>query len=176
MKLILAFMLCLPFSSVLASEGDFKHFKISLGGYAISSADTTISVNERYLGVGVSIDPQETLGTDLEKNVFRLDGYYRFNPRHAVHLSWYKVSNSAEKVLATDFEWVDQDGNEYLIEAGAQLDSAIGFDITRLSYRWAFYDSDKVELHTTAGLHYTTFHVDIDVTQTVSGQSYRGLQ
>jgi len=85
----------LPCHSALADDvsTDFNRVKLSMGSYIVSRADSTISLNERDLGVGVTIDPQETLGTDLEQSVFRIDGAYRFNPRHSVQFSWYKISN-----------------------------------------------------------------------------------
>ena len=110
----------LPCHSALAddTDSDFNRVKLSMGSYIISRADSTFALNERDLGIGITIDPHETLGTDLEQSVFRLDGAYRFNPRHSLHFSWYKISNKGTKTVDTDFDWIDQAGNEYTIEAG----------------------------------------------------------
>lgn len=163
-----------PFYSALASDQfgtDSHRAKLSLGSYVISRADSTFALNERNLGLGVSINPHESLGTDLEQTVFRLDGGYRFNPNHSVHFSWYKITNSGSKIVRKDFDWVDQEGNEYTIGAGSELYSRLSYDITKLSYRWTFYGNEKVQLFANAGLHYSQFSVEVEVTSTVTGSA-----
>ncbi|VAW90649.1 hypothetical protein MNBD_GAMMA21-1729 [hydrothermal vent metagenome] len=90
MKRILQFLIyTLVFFSTLASaeEKPVDKFRIALSGYFISVYESTVSLTEPNLGAGVSISPEDTLGLDTRQNVFRLDGYYRFNNEHGLTYS-----------------------------------------------------------------------------------------
>jgi len=145
--------------------------KLSLGYFAVVKADTYILATERGVGAGVSVNPADTFGTDLEQSVFRLDGKYRFDSRHAVALTWYRINSRGVNTMEQDVEWIDSDGEEYTISAGASVDTDLGYDILKLSYFWSFYHNDKVELYTSAGIHGTTFEVDLEVENNLGASS-----
>ena len=68
------------------------------GGWAyVWGATANVSVGGPALGVGANIDLTNTLGVNSSTDAFRLDGLYRFNDRHAIGLSWYRVGLSGEK-------------------------------------------------------------------------------
>ena len=155
-------------SQVHAEEKPIDKFKIALGGYAVGRYDSNMSLTESTLGAGVSIDPQETLGLDLEQTVTRLDGYYRFNIKHALTYSWYSINTTGNKVIETEFDWLDENGNPITIPVGAQADTSLDYDIFKLGYLYSFHHTDKVELAVGAGLHLTRISVALDV-DTTSG-------
>ncbi|AUM12854.1 hypothetical protein Kalk_10665 [Ketobacter alkanivorans] len=162
-------------SAVLATESvwakEMPRTKLSLGYFAVMKADTYILATEREAGAGVSVNPADTFGTDLEQSVFRFDGKYRINSEHAMSLTWYRISSRGVNTLDQDVEWIDSDGNEYTISAGASVDTDLDYNIFKLSYLWSFYHNDKVELYTSAGIHGTTFEVDLDVENNVGASS-----
>jgi hypothetical protein len=151
-----------------AEENVPDKFKIAIGGYAVGRYDSNLSLTESTLGAGASIDPQTTLGLDLEQTVTRLDGYYRFTPKHALTYSWYNISSTGNKTIEQDFEWLDENGNPITITAGAQANTILDYDIYKVGYLWSFYHTDKVELAAGAGLHLTRISVAMDV-DTTSG-------
>jgi hypothetical protein len=146
-------------------------FKLSLGSYSIFKSDTSVALTERTLGTGLALNPRDTLGVDIEDTVARLDARYRFTPEHAVGFSWYRISTSASRSLAQDIEWVDNDGEQITLSAGARVDTDFTYDIYSLAYQWSFYRSDQVELFASAGLHGTRFALDLDAQVSGSGTS-----
>ena len=148
-----------------------NNVKLSFGAYNIIEADTYVSLTERNVGLGISISPHDTLGTDLEQSVVQLDGSYQFNEEDAVKFSWYKISSSGGNEVSKEFTWLDENGDEFTIGAGSASSSKLVFEIVDLAYLWTFYDSEKVELRASAGLHITRLSIEIAVTNSASGSS-----
>ena len=119
------------------------------GGWAyVFGATANVAVGGPVLGVGTSVDFTNTLGGDTSTDAIRLDGLYRFNDRHAVGLSWYRVGLSGEKSLNQDIQINDQ-----IISAGATTQTGLSFNTYRLLYNYSFYRNDKVELGLSPGLY-----------------------
>ena len=164
-------MLCIFLTMVnlvRAEEPLPDKFKIAIGGYAVGRYDSTMSLTEPTLGAGVSISPEDTLGLDLKQTVTRLDGYYRFTPKHALTYSWYNINSTGNKTIDEEFEWLDENGNSVTIPIGAQANTDLDYDIYKIGYLYSFYHNDKVELAAGAGLHITSISVALDV-DTTSG-------
>jgi hypothetical protein len=126
------------------------------GGWAyVFGATADVSVGGPVLGVGANVDLTKTLGVDNSTDAFRLDGLYRFNDRHAVGLSWYRVGLSGDKSLNQDILINDQ-----TVGAGTSTQTGLNFRIYRLLYNYSFYHNDKVELGVSPGLYMmrTTFN------------------
>ena len=151
-----------------AEETKPDKFRFSIGGFALTRFDSSISLTEPNLGAGVSISPQDTLGLDIENQVLRIEGYYRFKPKHALTYSWYSINSEGNKTIETQFDWVDEDGNEIVVPVGAQAVSNLDYDIFKVGYLWSFHRTDKVELGVGAGLHITRLFLSMDV-DTTSG-------
>jgi len=148
-----------------AEETEPDKFRFAIGGYALARFDSTISMTEPNLGAGVSISPQDTLGLDIDNTVLRLEGYYRFKPKHALTYSWYSISSEGNKTIEEAFEWVDPDGNPITIPVNAQVLSNLDYDIFKVGYLWSFHRTDKVEMGVGAGLHITRLALGLNVTQ-----------
>jgi hypothetical protein len=146
-----------------------EKFRIALGGYTIPSMDSTVSLTETSLGAGASISPQDTLGLDTEQTVLRLDGYYRFNNRHALTYSWYSISSDGNKSIEEEFRWVDENGDTVTIPIGARAQTQLDYDIFKIGYLWSFYHSSKVELGAGAGLHISKISMGLDVSDSTLG-------
>jgi hypothetical protein len=126
------------------------------GGWAyVFGASTNVTANGPALGIGTSIDFTNTLGGDSSTDAFRIDTLYRFNDRHAIGFSWYRVGLGGEKSLNQQIIVRDQ-----TINAGASTSSSLSFNIYRLLYDYSFYRNDKVELGISPGLYMmrTKFH------------------
>ena len=76
------------------------------GGWAYAfGATATAAVSGPVLGVGTSLDFTNTLGGSTSTDAFRVDAFYRFNDRHPVGFSWYRVGLSGEKLSISKFKW-----------------------------------------------------------------------
>jgi len=163
--LILSLLLCavLPVPRVAAAEttesaatggpsGGSKFF-ISLGGYL-----TTLQsdAGAEAAGSDHTVDVEEVLGVDSDRNVARLEGYWRFKPRHRLDFTYYYVNRDGSRKLDEGFEY---DGVRY--EANATIDSEFKQQYLKLAYRFAFVNNDRLEVGCSAGL--ATFKVDADL-------------
>lgn len=136
---------------------------VSLGGYSVFRADSTMSLVEKNLGVGAALSPTDTLGLDIETTVLKLDAHYRISPTSHIAASWYRFDTDSSKTLRTSVDWVDPDGNQITIDAGSEVSSSMLYDIVKVGYYWSFHHTDKVELSFGGGLHISKFEVDLDV-------------
>jgi hypothetical protein len=119
------------------------------GGWAyVFGAIANASVSGPVLGIGATVDFTTTLGGDTSTDAFRIDSLYRFNERHALGFSWYRVGLSGQKSLNQDILINDQ-----TISAGATTQTSLSFNIYRLLYNYSFYRNDKVELAVSPGLY-----------------------
>lgn len=152
---------------------DYDKFEISVGGYSVFEYSSGVSLTETNVGVGVTISPRDTLGLDGEQTVFRLDGRYRFNTKHALTFSWYKISSDSFKTLLDDIEWVDEEGNTVIIPTGTAVSSSLEYDVFKMGYLWSFYNNEKVELAAGAGLHLAKVGVGLSVDSGLFGADLR---
>ncbi|KPK40098.1 MAG: hypothetical protein AMJ69_03740 [Gammaproteobacteria bacterium SG8_47] len=159
-----------------AEEAEPDKFKLAVGGYTLGRYTSTVSVTDPDVGGGVSLDPQDTLGLETEQTVLRLDGYYRFNPRHSLTYSWYRITSDGNKNVEQEFDWVDDDGNQITIPVGARVDTRLTYNILKVGYLWSFYHSDKVELAFGGGLHSTQLKIQLQAETTSSGLDARDVK
>jgi len=171
--LIFVIIVLIIVNQVRAEEFEGYADKISIGGYTLARYESAMSLTEPDFGSGLSVSPEDTLGLTTEQTVVRLDGVHRFNKSHALVYSWYAISSNGNKILDEEMDWLDEDGNQITIPAGAQVESVIDYDIYKLGYFWSFYHSDKVELSAGAGAHITRVGVRLNSDTTSSGVEAR---
>ena len=124
---------------------------LRLGAYIVDGADTTVAINSP-IGVGTIIDFQRDLGGEDGDTIPRIDAYYRFNERHRIDFTWFKIDRQGERTLAIDLQIGDE--NFFVSET---VFSDIKYELYRLGYAFSFYHSPKVELSVTAGLNVTSY-------------------
>ena len=149
-----------------AEEPRPDKFGLLIGGYTLARYSSNISQTEPDLGAGISISPEDTLGLDIENTVLRIEGYYRFRPKHALTYAWYGINSTGNKIIDNEFEWVDPGGNPITIPIDAQVTSSLDYDIFKVGYLWSFHHTDKVELGVGTGLHITRLAVGLDASIT----------
>jgi hypothetical protein len=136
---------------------------VRAGGFLVRNFDTTIRLDAKGAPVGTSIDFGDTLGGDLEVAVARVDGYYRFNPRHRLDLSYYRIERKGSRFVNVDIQWGDQS-----FSANDLFESEIDTGVLKLGYTYSFYHNDDVELGVSAGLHTSSMRASLSNS---SGQS-----
>jgi hypothetical protein len=156
LPLLSVLALCVPGmdpSIVFAEEtppSEIKESKLMIrGGWAyVFGANATVAKGGPVLGVGGAVDFTTTLGGDTSTDAIRFDTLYRFNERHALGFSWYRVGLSGEKSLNQQIQINDQ-----IISAGATTQTGLSLNTYRLLYNYSFYRTDKVELAFSPGLY-----------------------
>jgi hypothetical protein len=132
-----------------ADAAPFQDKLMIRGGWAyVFGATANVALGGPLLGVGASVDFTQTLGGDTSTDAFRIDTLYRFNERHALGFSWYRVGLSGDKVLTQSIQIRDQ-----IVSAGAATQTSLSFNTYRLIYNYSFYRNDKVELAVSPGLY-----------------------
>jgi len=164
-RILLSFLLL----SSIASAKVADKWKINAGGMFVTSFETEVRLTPKNFPVGARINTKDQLGMKNDTNVFRADGYYRFTDTHSIDFSYFAVNSDGNRAIDTDIKWTDQEGNENIISAGANITSYFNMDVYKINYGYSFYHNDKVELTLTAGLHITSIDVGIAATGTVDG-------
>ena len=161
-------LLCVGPAMVLAEEATTQEQTDKLmlrGGWAyVFGATANVSVGGPVLGIGANVDLTSTLGVNTSTDAFRLDGLYRFNERHAIGLSYYRVGLSGEKSLNQQILINDQ-----TIGVGAGTQTSLSFNTYRLLYNYSFYRNDKVELGVSPGLYMMQTKFNFAAQGTING-------
>ena len=120
-------------------------FSLSLGVF-VTDRDTDTQLDGTTTGSDINFE--KDLGLDSSDNVFRVDGYYRFNERHRVDFSLFDLSRSASTQIDRDLQWGDA---SYTINT--VVDTDVDLKIYKAAYTYAFMRRDNGYLGFTAGLY-----------------------
>jgi hypothetical protein len=152
------------------------------GGPAPSGGDAPVSLIEGrgFLSVGtfanstaldIRLDPSTSLpGTEIDwdqrfglehSKRFRLDGLWRFTPKHHLRVLYTDYSQTDSATLASEIQWGDD-----LFPVNAQVTGTLGFEVIEAAYEYAFVTSDRAEIAGSVGLHYTTLEARLAATVT----------
>ena len=112
---------------------------------------------------GTIVDWGNTFG-DKDVTRFRLDGLWRFNPRHHLRMMYTDYSRNASETIDQDIEWQGD-----TIPASATVRSHLGFSIIEAAYEYGFINNEKYELAASAGLHWTTLDASLKATVDLGG-------
>jgi len=165
-KILLSALLLLATLNLHAEIED--RFKISLGAMHVINFETEMQIAPKGVPVGVRINTQDQLKMQNDTNVFRLDGYYRFDNVHSIDFSYFSINSEGR--TTDSIEW---DGN---VSISGDIKSYFNMDVYKVNYVYSFYHNDKVELALTAGLHITAVELGIYAYGTIDGEedsSYR---
>lgn len=119
---------------------------LRVGGVAYGSFDTSAQVAGSS-GAGAVLDFEDLLGLDESNSVLRLDGFYNFNSKHRVDLSYYDITRTGTRTLTDPVEIGD-----VVIPAG---DTVSNFDtmIFKLAYRYNFVAEHRTVIGGSFGFH-----------------------
>lgn len=147
-----------------ADEAVSDKMQLRIGGYLLAGQSTDLLVTRH--GLGATINLQDLFEMEEQTQVFRLDGFYRFTPKHSVEFSWYSIKNSSKTDEDIDFEWGDEN-----ISANGALDTYFNTDIYKVNYVYSFYHSEQMEAGISAGLHITTIDIGFSGSYDVDNNS-----
>ena len=133
------------------------------GGYGYAFGATTTLQANGPAGSGSSLDFEDDLGGETSGNLGRADILFRFNSRHAVGGTWYKLNRDGDLTAQQDFNW---DGLTF--RAGAAVHTDFDIELFRLWYMWSFYRGEDLELAFSPGVYLARLEANIRGTLTVA--------
>ena len=147
----------------LAADGvkelEVDPFNLSLGAYFVTRTNGNIRLDSTIGGlvtIGTSIDWERDLGGETSMTVPRIDGYYRFAPKHRVDFSWYKIDRGG-----TIYSQRDIDFGNVFFPTGTSIESRLDTETTKISYTYSFYRTAEIETSISAGLHVTSIEASL---------------
>jgi len=166
-SLFAVFIAILP-GLALAEESEQEQLPGKLmirGGWAyVWDANTTIAFPGSVSGIGTSIDFAQTLGGDTSTDALRIEALYRFNERHSLGFSWYRIGLAGQKSLNEQIQIEDQ-----IIDVGASVSTSLNLNLYRLLYNYSFYRNEKVELAVSPGLYMSNLKFMLSAQGMVNG-------
>jgi hypothetical protein len=165
-KFLVIFILLTGFifsiNSALASEespvGKDK-FKLSVGGF-FPAIDSQIKIDSKEFGEGTEIDLESDLGFNENVNLGKIEGYWRFAPKHRLYLGYYGFDRDSLHTIEEEIEWDDK-----VFVVDAELYSEWAVDFIYGTYAYSFFQGEKWEISGSLGLYY------LDTVLTVRGEA-----
>ena len=141
-----------------------ERFKLRIGGFLISSFDTTARFDSTRYPIGTLIDLEENFNLDSSETVLRIDGFYRFNNRHRIDWTWYSSRRSGTAVADKEYTIGDPDDPEggFIIPKDARISTNWNYDLLKVGYAYSFLNKRKYEMFIGAGLNIRNIDIDID--------------
>ena len=133
-------------------------FSLKLGTFSVRDANTIVRIDSSQGVLGTVLDFEETLDVDSTTDVARLDGYYRFNPRHRIDFSYFNIERDGSAILLQNVEFSDG-----TFVAGSRVDTVYNTEIIKVSYSYSFIHVNQFEFGIGAGLHVTKLDLGLDV-------------
>lgn len=151
-KIMLFMAVILLFAAPVFASGESAvgkdKFKLSVGGF-FPAIDSQLKVDSKEFGKGTEIDLEDDLGFNEDVNLFRIEGYWRFAPKHRLYLGYYGFGRDTQKTLETEIEWDDK-----IFEVGVEIYSEWDIDFVYGKYGYSFIQGDKWEVSGSLGLYY----------------------
>jgi hypothetical protein len=139
-------------------DSETERFSLKLGTFSVNESNVTVRIDSSRGILGTVIDFEDTLDVQTATDVGRLDGYYRFNPRHRIDFSYFKIERDGTTTLLEDLDFGDE-----LFEAGGVVDTVHNSEILKVSYSYSFIHVSQFEFGIGAGLHTTKITLGLDV-------------
>lgn len=149
-----------PHSDLIAAESpdDYRvisdKFTVSLGSY-ITDFTTDVAIGSGNV-IGTFIRVEDDLGIDEDDTLFRVEGLYRFNRRHAISFAVWKADREGGAVLGED---IDFDGS--IFDVGVAVESKLDTTWLRIDWRYSFLRTDRGEAGVSAGLTFYQFDIAV---------------
>jgi hypothetical protein len=139
-------------------EVEVDPFNLALGAYFVTRTNGSIRFDRTagVVSIGTSIDWERDLGGETSMTVPRIDGYYRFAPKHRVDFSWYKIDRNGTIVSQRGLDY----GN-INFPAGSAIESQLNTETTKLTYTYSFYRTPEIETSVSVGLHVTKMEASL---------------
>lgn len=144
-------------------------FNISIGGFLMDSIDTTARFDSTQFPIGTLIDLEENFNLESSETVLRIDGFYRFNNRHRIDLTYYRSRRDGTAIATQEYVIGDPDDPDggFTIPKDARITTQWNYELLKVGYAWSFLNKRRYEMFIGAGLNIRTMNIDIDYQATL---------
>jgi hypothetical protein len=165
-------LLCLVPAPPLSAQDRYdgkepaERLQIRIGAFVIAEFDTTVRFDSKTLPVGTVLDLEDGLDVTSSQTVARLDGSYRFSPKHRIDWTYFSSRRSGDATATQDIEIgdpSDPDGSE-TIPVGADIQTTWDFDLLQVGYAWSFLNTRRYEWYLGGGLNIRRLDGEISYT------------
>ncbi len=125
-------------------------FNASLGWFLFDSK-TTLRADGEAGEIGTEIDLERDLGFG-DKDSFRLDGFWRFAPRHKLRVLYFSNRRTSSLMLEREIMF---DGEVFPV--AATVTSKLETEIFEFAYEYAFWRRDSYEIAGSIGAYLADF-------------------
>src|SRR5882672_3741200 len=140
-----ALLLLMPLAA-RAQKADRERGSVLLGAFITDrSTETRFDSGS---GNGTDIDFEGDLGLDSSMSVGRLGGYYWFNDRHRIDVSFFDLSREANRRIDKTINFGDQ-----TYQINTVVTTTNDLTISKIDYTWAFLERDRGYLGVGGGLY-----------------------
>ncbi|MFQ5936350.1 MAG: hypothetical protein ACE5LB_08085 [Acidiferrobacterales bacterium] len=152
-SLLAGLLLTFPFATLAQDSGDFwmAHDRMSLnvGGF-LAEYTTDIRLTTEIAGrrIGTKISLENDLALAEDDTVIRIDGYYRFKPRHRIDYSFFDLSREGATVTRRPLIFGDT-----FFPRGTPIVSEFDLTIYKVAYTYSFFQRRKLDLGFSAGVY-----------------------
>jgi hypothetical protein len=129
---------------------------IGLGAFYGAKVNTTAQLNSQSLGVGTSLDFQNTLGMPDTAWGPAAEFRWRMSEHWRLEVNYFWIGQNGTKTLDRDIQWGD-----VVFPVNAQVNSKYGFSDLRTSVGYSFYKTSDKELGVGLGLHVLAWQASI---------------
>jgi len=147
---------------VMAARKRYDRFQVALGNY-LTNFDTELSLDPSGGGGGTQINLEDVLGLSKQQNVFRIDGYWRFNLKHRIAFGYYGVSRDAFDSIDEEFVFGDT-----TVTVDADVKTVFDAPVMGAAYQYALVNTPKIESGVTVGLSALDFKTSLAITDNVA--------
>lgn len=142
---------------VTAAEELTDRGALKAGSYFVRDAETRASAGPSGGGPGTEIEFDRDLDGETDVTAPRVEGYFRFTPRHRIDFGWYSLERKGETAIRKDITFGDR-----TFSVGTPLESRIETTIRKLAYTWSFVHGERLELGASVGVHYPEFAMRLE--------------
>jgi hypothetical protein len=149
--------LALPLPALAEDDKSFRmsedRIQLSVGGY-FPKLDSQMRISNDQ-NQGTLIDLEDDFGLDDSVSSVRIEGHYRFNPKHRFIYSFIDVSRNGSNLIERGIIFDDK-----VYTTGSLVTSDFQMQIIRLLYGYSFFQNNNTELSFSTGI----VGLDIDTT------------
>ena len=139
--------ICCMATPSIAADLDTARGSIALGMF-ITDRNTKGRLDSETLGRGTLISVEDDLGLDSSQAVVRIDGYYRFKPRHRIDVSIFDLSRDTTATIERTIQFGDE-----IFDVDSTVATDFDLTIYKVAYTYSMLIRDAGYLGVTGGLY-----------------------
>jgi hypothetical protein len=121
-------------------------FTLSLGIFPTNFGTSAALSSDDADQDPTEVDLENDLGFDNRLSNVRLEGLWRFRPKHRLEFAWTSWRRDTEKVIERQIVWRDK-----VFDAGVNVSAENNAQFIKLAYHYSLYRTDRTEFDVSGG-------------------------